>query len=60
MYQLQSTDVFDEWLRNLQDRKGRARILARLESAQLGNLGDVKSVGEGVREMRVQIGRAHV
>ena len=56
MYQLQSTDVFDEWLRNLQDRKGRARILARLESAQLGNLGDVKSVGEGVREMRVHIG----
>lgn len=56
MYQLQSTDVFDEWLRNLQDRKGRARILARLESARLGNLGDVKSVGEGVREMRVHFG----
>lgn len=56
MYQLQSTEVFDEWLRNLQDRKGRARILARLESAQLGNLGDVKAVGEGVREMRVHVG----
>lgn len=56
MYQLQSTDIFDQWLRRLQDRKGRARILARLESAQLGNLGDVRSVGEGVREMRVHIG----
>lgn len=56
MYQLQSTEVFDEWLRKLQDRKGRARILARLESAQLGNLGDVKAVGEGVREMRVHVG----
>ena len=35
VYQLQSTEIFDEWLRKLQDRKGRARILARLESAQL-------------------------
>jgi putative addiction module killer protein len=56
VYQLQSTDVFDDWLRALQDRKGRARILARLESVQLGNLGDVKSVGAGVREMRIHFG----
>ena len=59
VYQLQSTDIFDEWLRNLKDRKGRARILARLESAQLGNLGDVKTVGGGVREMRVHVGRGY-
>ena len=56
MYQLQSTEVFDQWLRCLQDLKGRARILARLESAQLGNLGDIKAVGDGVREMRVHTG----
>ena len=56
MYQLQSTEVFDQWLRRLQDLKGRARILARLEAAQLGNLGDTKAVGNGVREMRVHIG----
>ena len=56
MYQLQSTETFDDWLRHLQDRKGRARILARLESAQLGNLGDVKSIGDGLREMRIHTG----
>lgn len=56
MYQLQSTEIFDQWLRNLRDRKGRARILARLESVQLGNLGDVKAVGDGVREMRLDVG----
>lgn len=56
VYQLQSTEVFDQWLRNLKDRKGRARILARLESAQLGSLGDIRAVGDGVREMRVHIG----
>jgi len=56
VYQLQSTEVFDRWLRNLVDRRGRARILARLESAQLGNLGDVKSLGDGLREMRIHSG----
>lgn len=56
MFQLQSTDVFDRWLRDLGDRKARARILARLESAQLGNLGDTRAVGTGVREMRVHFG----
>lgn len=60
VYELQSTELFDEWLRGLQDRKARARILARLDSAQLGNLGDVKSVGAGIRAMRihfVQLGK---
>jgi putative addiction module killer protein len=56
VYQLQSTDVFDDWLRAPQDRKGRARILARLQSVQLGNLGDAKSVGSGVRELRIHVG----
>jgi putative addiction module killer protein len=59
VYQLQSTDVFDRWLRDLGDRKARARILARLESAQLGNLGDTKAVGAGVREMRVHFGAGY-
>ena len=59
VYELQSTEVFDEWLRGLQDRKARARILARLDSAQLGNLGDVKSVGAGIREMRIHFGAGY-
>lgn len=56
MYQLQSTDNFEGWLRDLADKKARARILARLEGVKLGNLGDVKSVGEGVRELRIHFG----
>jgi putative addiction module killer protein len=56
VYRLQSTDIFDDWLRSLMDRKARARILARLESAQLGNLGDIRSVGDGIREMRIHFG----
>jgi len=36
----------------LKDVKGRARIVARLRSVELGNLGDVKPVGDGVSEIR--------
>ncbi len=56
MYQVQLTDVFAEWLANLRDAKGKARILSRLESMTQGNLGDTKSVGDSVRELRVHVG----
>jgi putative component of toxin-antitoxin plasmid stabilization module len=53
MFTVFRTDEFDEWLSKLRDAKGKARIIARIRSAELGNLGDVEPVGEGVREMRV-------
>ncbi len=56
MYQLQQTVVFDKWLLELRDVRAKARILARLESVRLRNLGDVRSVGRGVSEMRVDVG----
>ena len=59
MFQLQQTEVFASWLSALRDARARARILARLESAKLGNLGDVRTVGEGVNEMRVDAGAGY-
>lgn len=59
MYQLRRTDVFDDWLLDLRDVRAKARILARLESARLGNLGDVRSVGDGVSEIRVDVGAGY-
>jgi putative addiction module killer protein len=56
VYQLQQTDVFASWLVGLRDVRAQARILARLESARLGNLGDCKAIGSGIREMRVHTG----
>ena len=56
MYQLQQTDVFASWLVGLRDVRAQARILARLESARLGNLGDCKAIGSGIREMRIHTG----
>jgi len=59
VYQLRETDIFGNWLSKLRDARAKARILARLESARLGNLGDVRFVGEGVSEMRVDVGAGY-
>ncbi|MEW6606404.1 MAG: type II toxin-antitoxin system RelE/ParE family toxin [bacterium] len=56
MYTVLRTKEFDEWLTKLRDAKGKARILARIRSAELGNLGDVEPVGEDVSEMRIHYG----
>ena len=59
MYQLRQTDVFAAWLAGLRDVRAQARILARLESARLGNLGDCKAIGSGIREMRIHTGAGY-
>ncbi|NDB70161.1 MAG: type II toxin-antitoxin system RelE/ParE family toxin [Methylocystaceae bacterium] len=56
MFTLIRSSVFDDWLSGLSDGRGRARILARLTSAQKGNFGDSEPVGEGVSEMRIHVG----
>jgi len=56
MYTVLRSDEFDRWLARLKDVKGRARIVARIRSAELGNLGDVKPVGDGISEMRIHFG----
>lgn len=56
MFEILKTDTFEQWLRRLRDRPAAARINARLRRASLGHLGDCKSVGEGISEMRVACG----
>ncbi len=48
--------TFRRWIRGLRDRGAVARINARLRNVSLGNVGDVKAVGEGLFEMRVHHG----
>lgn len=55
MFRLIKTDIFEAWLKNLPD-KARGRVGARLDRLGLGNPGDVKPVGKGVSEMRVDYG----
>ena len=56
MNTLLKTDEFDGWLRGLKDAKAKARIAARMRSAEQGNFGDCNPVGDGVSEMRIDTG----
>ena len=51
-----ATPVFDRWFKRLRDRRAAARVQARIDRAESGNLGDCKPVGEGVSEMRIDYG----
>jgi len=50
------TDFYTKWIDGLRDIKARARILVRIERLAAGNPGDVKPVGEGVSELRINAG----
>ncbi len=52
MFTIKQTPQFAAWLSGVKDGLTRRRLATRLRKASLGNLGDVKSVGEGVFEMR--------
>jgi putative addiction module killer protein len=56
MIEIRKTDSFAKWIDELQDIRARARILVRIERLAAGNPGDVKPVGEGVSEMRIDYG----
>jgi putative addiction module killer protein len=56
MYTLRQTQEFQDWLDQLSDRRAQIRIVARLRLAEAGNLGDWKSLGRDVSEMRVDVG----
>ena len=53
------TVPFNEWLEGLRDRKARVIVRTRLNRVRLGLLGDCKSVGEGVQELRISFGAGY-
>ena len=54
--EVRETDDYAKWIDGLQDRQARARILERVRRLTLGNPGDVKPVGQGVSELRIDYG----
>ncbi len=56
MIETRKTEVFAQWLDGLRDIHARARVQARIERLAAGNAGDVKPIGEGVSELRIDYG----
>lgn len=56
MIELIKSSTFDAWLSRIKDRQALARITMRLDRLAMGNPGDVKPVGNGLSEMRIDVG----
>ena len=56
MIEVRKTEVYARWLDSLRDARARARVLVRVERLAAGNPGDVRPVGEGVSELRIDYG----
>ena len=56
MIEIRETLEFSAWLESLRDAQARTRVQARILRLRYGNPGDVKPVGEGVSEMRIDYG----
>jgi putative addiction module killer protein len=54
--QIRRSETFSAWLADLSDGKARARIAQRIDRLAAGNPGDVKAVGSGVSELRIDYG----
>jgi putative addiction module killer protein len=50
------TPTYTRWFENLRDLRAQARVVARITRLATGNMGDVRSVGGGVRELRIDYG----
>lgn len=56
MIEIRQTEVYRHWFNRLRDDRAKARITARLYRLSLGNPGDVRPVGAGVSELRIDYG----
>ncbi len=56
---IRKTEIYVKWIDGLHDTRARARILVRVERLASGNPGDVKPVGEGVSELRINYGPSY-
>ena len=56
MIEIRQTETYRKWFDSLKDRNARMRIDIRIRRISLGNFGDVKPVGEGVSEIKIDYG----
>ncbi len=58
-YEIHTSLIFDKWLKKLRDRNAVMAILQRFDRVKLGLFGDIESVGGGVNEMRIFVGKGY-
>ncbi|MHC8334385.1 type II toxin-antitoxin system RelE/ParE family toxin [Pseudomonas sp. LB3P25] len=58
-YLIQQTMIFATWHASVRDLRAKLAIARRIDRASAGNLGDIKTVGDGVSEMRVDVGAGY-
>ena len=56
MIDVRQTEAYENWFRKLRDRQARSRVLIRIRRLSLGNPGDVRPVGGGISELRIDYG----
>jgi putative addiction module killer protein len=56
MIEIRQTETYINWFKSLRDRQAKARIDIRIRRLSMGNPGDVKPVGQGVSELRIDYG----
>lgn len=56
MFEVRQTQAYSDWFNALRDRLAKTRIDIRIRRLALGNPGDVKPVGEGISELRINYG----
>jgi len=54
--EIRQTIEFAKWFKSLKDHNARMRINLRIRRLSLGNPGDVKPVGDGISELRINFG----
>ena len=58
-YSIQQTQVFADWHSGVRDLRAKIAIGRRIERASMGNLGDIKTLGNGISEMRIDVGSGY-
>lgn len=59
MIEIRQTEIYSKWFKSLRDTQAQARINIRIRRLSMGNSGDVKPVGQGVSELRIDYGAGY-